>query len=144
VQHQPDWSRKVTKDDTGENISKEKIAKEIKEYLLNVLNESDDYLTEAKPKKFIGKIEKFNYAAQLKDFDCSTLKNPNFVNQLKLQKFVREWKKGAKIEYVSAKGRPTLSAVKEWVKENNPTEFYAKWQSDSSTYKDDTVEIFCK
>jgi hypothetical protein len=144
VQHQGDWSRKVTKDDKGENISKEKIATEIKEYITDVLNESDYYISEAKPKKFIGTLEKFSYAVQLNDFDATTLKGGNFGTQVKLNTVLKKWKKGAKSDYVPAKGKPTLSAVKEWIKENNPTEFYAKWQSDSSSYKDDTFEIFYK
>ena len=35
-----------------------------------------------------------------------------------------------------------MTAVKEWVKENKPSEFYALWEKESSFYKDDSVEIF--
>lgn len=34
-----------------------------------------------------------------------------------------------------------MTAVKEWVKENKPSEFFASWEKDSS-YKDDSVEYF--
>jgi len=35
-----------------------------------------------------------------------------------------------------------MPSVKKWVKEMNLSEFYAMWKKDSSSYKDDSVEIF--
>ena len=36
------------------------------------------------------------------------------------------------------------SLYDKWVKENKPSEFFASWEKDSSSYKDDSVEIFFK
>lgn len=60
------------------------------------------------------------------------------------EKKVAVWKKTAKKGYVDAKGKPTLGSVRKWVKANKPSEFYAKWPKDTSSYKDDSVEIYYK
>lgn len=57
-------------------------------------------------------------------------------------KEVAEFTKTAKKGYVGAKGKATMPAVKKWVRENKPSQFYAKWKADSSMWKDDTVEIW--
>ena len=44
--------------------------------------------------------------------------------------------------HVGAKRRSTLAAVKEWVKDRKPSQFWARWQSDSNHFKHDCVEIF--
>ena len=59
-------------------------------------------------------------------------------------KKLKEFKTNSKSTRVDAKGKATMTAVKEWVKENKPSEFFASWQKDSSSYKDDSVEIFFK
>lgn len=55
---------------------------------------------------------------------------------------IHEFKKSAKKGWVGAKGKPTLPAVKKWIKDNKPDQYYAKWEQDSSFYKDDSVEIY--
>jgi len=52
------------------------------------------------------------------------------------------FKATAKRTHVDAKGRATLAAVKEWVKFFQPTQFFASWTSDSSNFKDDSVELW--
>jgi hypothetical protein len=67
-----------------------------------------------------------------------------FGRQLGDLRKVQEWKKSAKSTHVGSKGKATLPAVRKWVKEVKPSEFYAKWKMDSPNYKDDSVEIFYK
>ena len=68
----------------------------------------------------------------------------SFGRQTADLKKVREFKETAKKDHISAKGKATMSAIKEWVKNNHPSEFYANWKQDSSSYKDDVVEIWYK
>ena len=44
--------------------------------------------------------------------------------------------------YVNTKRRAALAAVKEWVKENKPAQFFAVWTSETDFYQEDSVEIF--
>ena len=101
------------------------------------------FINEAKSKAFIGKAGKKSYAIQIDGID-NEFPNMNFGDQIAPAKKVKEWKESAKKDYVDAKGKATLGAVKAWVKDNSPSEFYASWESDSSSYKDDSVEIFYK
>lgn len=94
-------------------------------------------------KAFIGKAGKKSYAVKIEGID-NEFPLMNFGQQISYNKSVKEWKESAKKDYVDAKGKATLASVKAWIKENNPKEFYASWESDSSTYKDDSVEIFYK
>lgn len=55
---------------------------------------------------------------------------------------VQAFKAQAKSTHVGAKHKATFATVKEWIKMMNPSQFYANWQSDSPTYKDDSVEIW--
>lgn len=90
-------------------------------------------------KPLIGNYSKFNYAILLED---TPLNSPIFkMDDLKrIRKFTEE----AKVTHIDAKGKPTLPAVKKFIKEMKPIEYYAKWQADSSYYKDDSVEFFYK
>jgi hypothetical protein len=110
---------------------------------MNLINK---YLGEGKKKAAFGtnKSDKFSYAVNIPLLDNNDFINMPFGRQIDDAKKVMEWKKDAKKGYVSAKGKATLPAVKKWIKENNPSEFYAKWPMDSGSYKDDSVEIFYK
>jgi len=100
----------------------------------------ENNINEAKAKGFVGKIDKMNYAVLI---DGATIdKGASFGDLVMLNKKLREFKKVAKKGHVGAKGKATLASVKAWIKENKPSQYYAKWQPDSSYYKDDTVEIF--
>ena len=52
------------------------------------------------------------------------------------------FKKKAKVAYADSKGKPTIPAVKKEIKALGAKNFYAKWQADSSSYKDDSVKIW--
>lgn len=101
-------------------------------------------LTEAKkPKAFFGKGGDFTYAVSIDGID-NTFPTQPFGRVMKDIKAAEEFKKDAKSDFVGSKGKATLPAVRAWVKENSPTEFYAKWKSDSSHYKDDSIQIWYK
>lgn len=94
-----------------------------------------------KDKPSFGSSDGFSYAVNLNGVDNEFLNQP-FGRQLDAMKKVKEFTSKAKKGYAGAKGKSTLAAVKDWVKLNQPTQFYAKWKSDSSSYKNDSVEIF--
>ena len=90
---------------------------------------------------FFGKAEGFSYAINIEGIDNEFPTKP-FGRQLDEQKKLKEFLEKAKKAYVGAKGKPTLKAVKDYIKANNLKQFYAKWESDSDMYKDDSVELF--
>ena len=105
----------------------------------------NESLEEARGKKpAFGTSDGFSYAVNIPTLDSNEFLKMPFGRQLDDSRKVGEWKKTAKKAYVGAKGKGTLPSVKKWVKENKPSEFYAKWKMDSSNYKDDSVEIFYK
>lgn len=94
-----------------------------------------------KDKPSFGSSDGFSYAVNLNGVDNEFLNQP-FGRQLDAMQKVKEFTSKAKKGYAGAKGKSTLAAVKDWVKLNQPTQFYAKWKSDSRFYKNDSVEIF--
>jgi hypothetical protein len=103
--------------------------------------ESVDLSEAKKDKPAFGSSGGFSYAVNLNGVENEFFKQP-FGRQLDAMKKVKEFTSKAKKGYAGAKGKSTLAAVKDWVKLNQPTQFYAKWKSDSSSYKDDSVEIY--
>ncbi len=95
---------------------------------------------EAKENSFIGKIEKFNYAIKIDGVQLSS--SSNFGDFVNANRGISGFKKSAKSTRINSKGKATLSSVKAWIKEYKPSSYYAKWVPDSSSYKDDSVEIF--
>lgn len=90
------------------------------------------YSSHAVTKPFIGTVGKKNYAIMINSLpDGNDFVTQNFGQQINSMKVVKDWKESAKKDYVGSKGKPTLSSVKNWIKENKPTEFYASWGSDS-------------
>lgn len=83
-----------------------------------------------------------NYAVNVESLDSNEFFRQPFGRQLGDMKKLRSWMETARKGYVGTKGKATMPAVKRWVRENRPTEFYAKWKADSSMYKDDSVEIY--
>jgi len=83
-----------------------------------------------------------SYAVQVDGLDSNEFYKQSFGRQLSDLRKVQEFKKTAKTGYVDAKGKSTMASVKMWVKDVKPSQFYAKWQSDASMYKDDSVEIY--
>ena len=95
-------------------------------------------------KPFFGKLGEFSFAVKLNNVTRNDFPKEGFRGEVDNRRAVDEFKKTAKKDGVDAKGKATLTAVKSWVKDNNPKEFYAKWKSDSKYYKDDGVSIFYK
>ena len=103
-------------------------------------------LNEAKVEKpyfGLNDTKKKNYAVQINGIENDFPSKP-FGQQIDASKKLKEFKATAKSTRVGAKGKATMTAVKEWIKENKPSEFFASWEKDSSSYKDDSVEIFFK
>ena len=65
-----------------------------------------------------------------------------FGGMIDLRPEMQRIKQNGKKVYVDAKGKATIKAVKDYVKEHKPKEFYARWKCDSSFYKDDNVEMY--
>jgi len=84
---------------------------------------------------------KFNYVVKVENVDPKFYLKP-FGRQIDDLKLIDSFKKTAKKDHVGCKGKPSLSAVKAWIKATKPKFYYAKWRKDSSEYKDDSVEIF--
>lgn len=109
-----------------------------KELLEKALNEAK------KRKPAFGTSEGFNYAVNIDSLDSNEFFKEPFGRRMGDMRKVNEWSKTAKKGYAMSKGKPTMASVKKWVKEMNPSEFYARWQKDSIMYKDDSVEILYK
>ena len=92
-------------------------------------------------KATFAKTAEFSYAYKV-DGVTPGFHTAIFGRQLDDLRKVGAFKATAKSTHVGAKRRATLAAVKEWVKLNSPSQFYARWRSDSSQYKEDCVEIF--
>ena len=104
------------------------------------------YVSEANsklPKASFGKAGEFSYAFRVDGVEPEFYNRP-FGRQLDSIRKAGEFCKEAKSYHVGCKGKSTMACVKAWVKTENPTQFYAKWKSDSSSYKDDSVEVFYK
>jgi hypothetical protein len=90
---------------------------------------------------FIGQQGDFSYAIKIDGVDPHFLSQP-FGRQEESWVAIRTFRVSAKKYYVNAKGKSTIAAVKRWVKEEKPSQFFAKWRSDSSNWKDDSVEVY--
>jgi hypothetical protein len=99
-----------------------------------------------KSKPFFGTIEKVNYCVNVNGVpDGNTFPTLPFGRSLDAKRFMKTWVEGAKTAHVDCKGKPTMSTVKQWIKDNKPSEFYAQWRADSKyDWKDDSVKICYK
>ena len=90
-----------------------------------------------------GDSEGYSYAVQINTLSNNEYFKLPFGRAMSDMNLVNVWLKseGIKTFNIDSKGKPTMKSVKEWVKQNKPTEFYARWKKDSSSYKDDSVEI---
>lgn len=95
-------------------------------------------------KPAFGTVDGMSYAVNVGSLDSNDFFKQPFGRQIDDMKRLRLWMETAKKGYAGAKGRATMPAVKRWVRENQPAEFYARWKADSSMYKDDSVEIHYK
>jgi hypothetical protein len=94
-------------------------------------------------KAVFGKAEGFNYAVKVPGVDPHFF-TYSFGRQIDDKWKINEWANGAQKGYAGAKGKATVSSLKEWVKVYQPDEFYAQWRQDSSNWKDDVVEVLYK
>lgn len=102
-----------------------------------------EILEAKKPKPFFGTNDGMNYAVNLDGaVGGNNFPDRGFGGVVDNRNIIKDFKDKAKKGYVGAKGKGTLPSVKKWVKENNPSQFYASWKADSSSWKDDSVEIF--
>lgn len=102
---------------------------------------NENILNEKKLKPTYGNKEDFNYAVQLQNVKGDFFKAP-FGRQLDDWKIIKDFQKNAKQYHIDAKGKPTLKAVKEWVKMVKPNQFFAQWKKDSTNWKSDNVLIY--
>lgn len=107
------------------------------------MDKISNYLKKADKPSF-GSDREFNYAVNVKGLESNGFYTKSFGHQISDLRKIQEFQNAAKKGYVDAKGKATLTSVKNWVKENHPQEFYARWKKDSSHYKDDSVEIHYK
>ena len=105
------------------------------------LTEKLNNLFEAKgPKAYFGKkVDGFHWAVKIDGVD-NTFPTMPFGRRLDDEKKAREFSSKAKTAYVGAKGKDGMASVKKWIKENNPSQFFAKWK-ETDSYKDDSVEL---
>lgn len=103
------------------------------------------FLSGSKNKKpSFGQAGGMNYAVNIMSLDDNAFYVQSFGRQLDDLKKVKIFKETAKKGYVASKHKATMSSVKQWVKDNHPSEFYAQWKPDSQFYKDDVVTIWYK
>lgn len=100
------------------------------------------YIKAGKPS--FGTSEGYNYAVNIKGLDSNDFYTEPFGRSINDRKKAKEFAQSAKSGYADCKGKPSVPAVRKWIRENNPTEFYAMWKKDSNFYKDDSVEIYYK
>lgn len=109
-----------------------------KKMAVNVRESLDEARGSDKP--FMGTADGFNYAVNISGID-NNFPTKGFSGQVAVRREIVSFLQGTKTAFVGAKGKSTLAAVKQWAKENPNVQFYAKWKADSSTYKDDSVEV---
>jgi hypothetical protein len=97
-------------------------------------------MSRKQPAAKFGTAEGFSYAVRLDGTDNDFLKLP-FGRQLDGHRAAKQFQETAQTAYVGCKGRSSLAAVRAWVRENKPAQFFARWKADSPTWKDDSVEI---
>ena len=84
-----------------------------------------------------------SYAVKLDTLSQYDYFNLPFGRQIDDLRKIGEFKATAKTTHVGAKhSKSTLAAVKKWVRERKPTQFYASWPADSKLYRDDSVQIW--
>ena len=89
-----------------------------------------------------GTVHGRSYAVRVDGVDGDFLLEP-LGRQLDAWKKIEAFKVVAKHGYARAKWKTTtMSAVKEWVKLNEPEQFFAVWMADSRFLKEDSVQVF--
>ena len=102
-------------------------------------------INEIKRTPGFGEADGFYFAVQIDSLERNDFFTQPFGRSIGDMKKAQTWAETAKTGYVDAKGKNTMPAVKKWIKDNKPTEFYARWKKDKlGEYSDDSVEISYK
>ena len=88
-----------------------------------------------------GTVHGSSYAVLIDGVDGDFFTRP-FGRQLDDWRKIEDFKATAKHGYADSKWKPTMSAVKEWVRLYEPKQFFAVWNSETDFYHDDSVKIF--
>ena len=90
-------------------------------------------------KSFYGRTTSGRSCAFRVDGVDGTFVGKKFGQQLEMLRALKAFQDDAEhVAYVKG----NLRAVKEWVRDNNPSQFFAVWTSETDFYHDDSVEIF--
>ena len=106
---------------------------------MKTFNSFRSELTEAISKGFVGEVGNNHSMAIL--IDGVDSRDGQRGTRDAMDK-IKAFQKTAKKAYSNSKGKATIPSVKKEIKLQGATQYYAKWQSDSSSYKDDSVEIW--
>ena len=93
-------------------------------------------------KSFYGRTTGGRSCAFRVDGVDGTFMGQKIGRQIDSLRMLKAFQDRAKVAYVDTKRKKPLSAVKEWVKENKPSQFFAVWTPETDFYHDDSIEIF--
>ena len=100
-------------------------------------------MRKTKGKACYGTVDGQTYAFRVEGVDGGDLFGVPFGRRLEAMKKLFEFQdETEKHEYIRTKRRKILPAVKEWVKDTKPSQFFAVWNSETDFYHDDSVKIF--
>lgn len=92
-----------------------------------------------------GKSKKLQYAVKLNDVSRNDFLTLAISRRIQDGKIARDFQDEATHVEISAPGKDSLGAVKKWVEQNKPKEFFAKWMLDSHAFgKSFTVDLYYK
>ena len=98
-------------------------------------------MTNKQRKSGFGVVDGQAFAVRVDGVPSDFFRQP-FGRQLEARAKLKAFVGSAKSFHVGAKGKATLGAVRRWVKEAKPSQFYARWTADSGSWKDDSVQVF--
>ena len=118
--------------------------REVLEEVVSALLSASSVLSGARSRggASFGKHDGFSYAVKIDGLSSNDFWKRGFGAMVDEADTLRDFRSRAKKGYADAKGKDTLRSVRAWVKQNRPSQFYARWKSDSPMYKDDSVEIY--
>ena len=105
--------------------------------------EENETMRKTKGKACYGTVDGRTYAFRVDGVDGGEFFCSPFGRRLETMKKLIEFQdETEKHEYIRTKRRKILPAVKEWVKDTKPSQFFAVWNSETDFYHDDSVKIF--
>lgn len=86
---------------------------------------------------------KTDYAVKIDSLDRNDFFKEPFGRAINDIRKVEPFKQSAKVGYIGCKHKANnMQAVKTWLKENKPSQFFASWKKQTSIYKDDVITIY--